>query len=417
MGIGTFVTQSNALPAAAKSQKQAFGMDVPLLLTIIALVVFGLMMLFSASWDFSLTLYKAPIRIFSRQLLWVGVGTLAAMVLTLLDYHLWRRLAVPIMLFAILSLIGVLFVNEVRLGAARTLYNGSIQPSELAKLVTVLYLSVWLYSKREHLHNIQLGLIPLGIILGIVCGLIYLQPDLSAAGTILLLGGMLFFLAGGDLRQISVLLVATIAAGWAVVQINPTGQDRLAEYLAGIKDPTQSSYHVLRALEAIVKGNIFGVGLGQGVTKWTGLPFPHTDSIFAVVVEELGLLGGIGLIGMYGMLVWRGIVIARRAPDLLGSLLATGIAFWIGMEALVNMTVMVGLFPFAGNALPFVSAGGSNMIASLAGIGILLNVSRQRGRVMPEEVVEKREERRDYSAVVDLRRRNGRRRVSRPGRV
>jgi cell division protein FtsW len=352
--------------------------------------------------------------VFNRQLMWVGIGILGAFLLALLDYHLWRKLAVPMMLLTIIGLVGVLFVNEVRLGAARSLVNGSIQPSELAKLATIIYLAVWLYSKREHLHHVHLGLFPLSIILGIVGGLIVLQPDISAAGTILILGGMLFFLAGGDLRQIIILLVVALLSAWVVVEASQTGQDRIAEYVAGIKDPTQSSYHVLRSLEAIVNGGFFGLGIGRGATKLTGLPVPPTDSIFAVVVEELGLLGGMVLMGLYAVMVWRGMVIAQRAPDLLGALLATGVVFWIGFEAVINMAVMVGLFPFAGNALPFISSGGSSMVASLAAVGILLNVSRQRGQVTLEEEYQ---ERRAYSAVVDLRRRNGRRRVSRPGRA
>lgn len=411
----TFMNSPLPPAPSEKSHSHPFlGVDIPLLLTMVALLIFGLLMLFSASWDFSIIwLDKDPLYVFNRQLLWVAIGLFAAAVLTFLDYHIWRGLAVPTMLATIAALVGVLFVHEIRLGAARSLLNGSVQPSELAKLMTVIYLAVWLYSKREHLHDIQLGLLPLSIILGIIGGLIYLQPDLSATATVLILGGMLFFLAGGDIRQILFLLLVAVIAAWLVVQTSQTGQDRIHEYLTGIKDPTQSSYHVLRSLEAIINGGLFGMGIGQGATKLTGLPVPPTDSIFAVIVEELGLFGAVILIGLYGLLIWRGLVIAWRAPDLLGALLASGIVFWIGMEAVINMAVLVGLLPFAGNALPFISAGGSNMVASLAAIGILLNVSRQRGETGFEEEFQ---ERRDYSAVVDLRGRNRRRRVSRPGR-
>lgn len=415
MGMGTPV--NSPLPSSSVERQHPcplLGIDIPLLLIMAALLVFGLLMLFSASWDFSVVwLEKSPLYIFNRQLIWMAIGLIAAAVLTFLDYHIWRKLAVFTMGITIVSLVGVLFVNEIRLGAARSLINGSIQPSELAKLMTIIYLAVWMYSKREYLHDVQLGLLPLSIILGLIGGLIYLQPDLSATATILILGGLLFFLAGGDIRQILFLLLAAVIAAWLVVQTSQTGQNRIHEYLTGIKAPTQSSYHVLRSLEAIVNGGLFGMGIGQGATKLTGLPVPPTDSIFAVIVEELGLFGAIVLIGLYGLLVWRGIVIAWRAPDLLGALLASGIVFWIGMEAVINMAVLVGLLPFAGNALPFISAGGSNMVASLAAIGILLNISRQRGQMSFEEALQ---ERRAYSAVVDLRGRNGRRRVSRPGR-
>jgi cell division protein FtsW len=192
------------------------------------------------------------------------------------------------------------------------------------------------------------------------------------------MGGLLFFLAGGDLRQIGFLLVVAVLAGFLVVQISPTGRVRVTEFLAGLRDPTQASYHVQRSYEAIVNGGVLGVGIGRAESKLTGLPVPPTDSIYAVVVEELGLVGALALVGLYALLFWRGLVVARGAPDMLGTLLATGLVLWIGLEAGINMMVMVGLLPFAGNALPFVSAGGSNLVSSLAAIGILLNISRQR---------------------------------------
>jgi cell division protein FtsW len=269
-----------------------------------------------------------------------------------------------------------------------------------------------LYAKRQFLHDVTIGLIPLGVILGIIGGLIYLQPDLSAAGTVLILGGLLFFLAGADIRQIIFLLVLAFIIAWIIVQFSATGQDRVASFLAGLKDPTHASYHVQRSFEAIIKGSVFGVGLGQADTKLTGLPFAPTDSIFAVVAEELGLFGSITLMGLYAALVWRGLVIARRAPDMLGTLLAAGVTFWIGIEALINMAVMVGLMPFAGNALPFISAGGSNLVSSLCAVGIMLNISRQSG----ESVKQEEDEWRSFGAVIDLRRRNGRRGVSRARR-
>jgi cell division protein FtsW len=206
-------------------------------------------------------------------------------------------------------------------------------------------------------------------------------------------------------------LVIALVAAWLVVSVSLTGQERVNDFVAGIKDPLQASYHVRRSFEAIVHGGWFGMGIGNSLSKVTGLPVPPTDSIFAVVVEELGWFGGVALIGLYGFLVWRGLVIARRASDMLGTLLASGLVIWIGMEALINMAVMVGLLPFAGNALPFVSAGGSNLVTTLAALGILFNISRQAGDATITD-----EEWRSYSAVANLRWWNGRRRVSRARR-
>ncbi len=410
MGAGTYLTEIGPgarTPAIAAKR----AIDLPLVVVTVVVVVFGLIMMFSASWDYSLLQYGAPMYMFDRQLMWLGVGLLIAGVLALVDYHRLRKFIVPAMVITVVLLLAVLFINEIRLGAKRSLYEGSYQPSELAKLVTIIYLSVWLYAKRDVLHDVSLALIPLGVILGVVGGLIYQQPDLSAAATVLIMGGLLFFLAGGALKQIGLLLIVAIAAGYVVVQISPTGHERVAEFLAGLRDPTQASYHVQRAYEAIVNGGWFGVGIGRAQSKLTGLPVPPTDSIFAVVVEELGLLGAGFLIMLYVMIVWRGFVIARRAPDMLGTLLATGLVVWIALEASINITVMVGLLPFAGNALPFVSAGGSNLIASLAGIGIVLNISRQQGEIIEEE------ERRPVSAAPNLRRWHRRRRVPRPRRA
>src|SRR6266487_2167182 len=409
MGTRTFVN-NRASFSSAKKLARAF--DMPLLLTVIALLVFGLIMLYSASYDFSFNEYGSSTYMFVRQVRWLALAVVLAFTLSLFDYHNWRRIIVIAMLLTIALLVTVSIINEIRLGASRTLYQGSYQPSEVAKLVSVIYLSVWLYSKRQYLHDIGFGLIPLGFILGIVGGLIYRQPDLSAAATVFLLGGLLFFLAGADMKQIIVLLILAVGIGFLIVRFSATGQNRVDSFIAGLQDFSRASYHVQRSFEAIIKGGVFGVGLGQADTKLLGLPFAPTDSVFAVVAEELGLFGSVVLIGLYSSLVWRGLVIARRAPDMLGTLLASGITFWIAIEALINMSAMVGLVPFAGNALPFISAGGSNLVSTLCGIGIMLNISRQSGETAKKE----ENDWRSFGAVVDLRRRNGRRSVSRSRR-
>jgi len=413
MGIGTFVNQpARPISAPARRKRTSTG-DLILIAAVIALCIFGLLMLYSASTDFSYLNYGSQTFMFNKQLIFLAGGILIAITLSRIDYHQYRRFALPLMLFAVGLLVAVLLIKDLRNGAVRTFIGGSIQPSEFAKLVMILYLSVWLYSKQDALHDIQLGLVPLAIILGGIAGLIYLEPDLSATITVFLLGGLLFFLAGGDLRQIVLFCLVALVAGWLVVQISPTGRVRMASYLAGLKDPLKSSSHVLWSLEAVYRGSWFGVGIGNATTKLIGLPFSATDSIFAVIVEELGMFGALGLIGLYGILLWRGLVIASRAPDLLGSVLAAGLTFWIIMEALINMTMIIGLIPVAGNALPFVSAGGSNLLSTLAAIGILLGISRQSGKKAPADS----NERRSYSATVDLRRRDRRRSVSRPGRA
>ena len=415
MGTGTLINRGRQQPAARTPFSIPNLGDLPLAMVVTVLAVLGLVMVYSASWDFSLAVYDSPTYMFNRQVIWMGVGLLAMVILSRFDYHYWRRLVVPVMLITIAALIGVLLTNDNRLGAVRSYFEGSVQPSELAKLVTIIYLAAWLYAKQEHLYDVNLGLIPLGTILGIVGGLIFLQPDLSATATVIVLGGLLFFLAGGDIRQITFLLILTVIVGYVVIQFSPTGMQRIREFWLGIVDPTQASYHVRRSLEAIVRGNFFGVGLGQANTKYTGLPVPPTDSIFAVIAEELGFFGSLVTLSLYGLLVWRGLKIAAKAPDFLGTILAAGLAIWIGLEAMVNISVMVGLLPFAGNALPFISAGGSNLTASLAAVGILFNIARQGNS--RKKSSQNPDERREFGATVGMRRGNRRRSVSRTGRA
>jgi cell division protein FtsW len=415
VSTGDIVEQSVNEPVSRKKkglnrQRVQLSFDVPFLLVVITLLIFGLVMVYSASYDYSNRFYGDPTTIFYRQLLWLVIGLSIAITLAFLDYHRWQQIAVVLMGITIIGLIAVLFLNEVRNGAVRTLFGGSIQPSELAKLVTVIYLAVWLSARREKLSDVSFGLIPLAIILGLLGGLVIIQPDFSAVATIFLLGGLMFFLAGGDLKQIGILMVIALVIGLVIVQLAPTGAARIELFIAGIQDPTQGSYHVRRSLEAIIKGGWFGVGIGEAETKLTGLPVPPTDSIFAVVGEEMGVIGSIVLVGLFALFLWRGFKIVRQAPDQLGMLLAAGLTLWISIEAFINMSVMVNLLPFAGNALPLISAGGSSLVVTLAAIGILINISR-----LSEK--KKSEKGKLFNAVIDLRRRNRRRRVSGSRRV
>lgn len=402
--------QAGSKMAVSSKRSVRLGVDVPLVLVTATLIILGLLMVYSASWDFSFQVFGSPIFVFQRQLLALAIAIVGMVILTLVDYRFLKRVALWIMLFTVVALLAVLLIGESRHGSTRSLSGGSIQPSEVAKLITVVYLSVWSYAKRDQLGDVSFGLIPLAAILGIIGGLILSQPDISAAATVFILGGILFFLAGADLRQIAFLVIAAILIGWLIVWINPTGNERMATYVPGLKDPMEASYHVRRSLEAFVKGGWFGVGIGRGITKLIGLPVPHSDSIFAVVAEETGFFGSSILVILYGLFLWRGMEIANKASDGFGKLLASGLSIWIVMEAFFNMAGMIGLLPFAGNALPFISAGGSNLVVSLAAVGILFNISR----ISEKEQEEK--ERRLSGAVVDLRGRNGRRSLPRSRR-
>ncbi len=420
MGVGTYVrkssNQSSPQPDAARSPVRTqrppwFGLDIPLLLVVILLAIFGIVMLYSASADYSFRYLGSATTIFSRQLLWLVLGSGVMVFLIFMDFRWLRKLAIPLMLATLLLLILVQLFQDEHNGAVRSLFNGSVQPSELAKLSLIIYLSIWLYNRSDQIRQIRLWILPMGVILGVLGALIMMQPDLSAVITIAILGSIMIFLAGGGIRQLLVVLALGLLVGYIIIisGVFPTGTNRWLEFVGGLGNPYEYSLHVRLALQAFIRGEWFGVGIGMSMLKLLGLPFPHTDSIFAVVGEELGVAGASLLIGMFLILLWRGLRIARNSPDKLGALLASGISVWLVTETFINMLVMVGLMPFAGNALPFISSGGSSLTMTMAGIGIMLNVSRQTAK-------QKSAEERSSHAVVDMRRRDRRGRISRPVR-
>jgi cell division protein FtsW len=405
MGEGTSVNMVR--PAKVENSQRALrlGVDVPLLLIVLSLVVFGLLMVYSASEDAS---------VLRTQVLGLAVGGVAAFFLARIDYHRLRRVIVLGGIVTWILLATVLFVGDTRNSAVRTLMSGSIQPSELAKPVLVIYLAFWLSSKKEKLSQISFGLIPMAVIIGLTVVFIVLQPDYSAAITLIILGVLLFFLAGGKLHQTIIVIAIILFMGFLAfnLHISSTITNRINEFDAGLKDPLNGPVQVLRCLEAIVKGQFFGVGIGNSDVKFT-LPSSSRDTIFVVVVQETGSIFASLIILAYMLICWRGSVIAQRAPDPLGGLLAMGLTTWITFEALINIGMTVGLVPVAGNALPFISAGGSNLACSLASIGVVMSVAR--ASVTPPANNNDKDGR-SFSAIVNLRRGDGRRSVSRSRR-
>ncbi|MGB9641364.1 MAG: FtsW/RodA/SpoVE family cell cycle protein, partial [Anaerolineales bacterium] len=411
-----FVNKTNwktqADPPKLTAKRVYLRLDLPLIIVSVALLLFGLIMVYSASADISFYISKdrsilSIYSIFLRQVLALVIALTAAPLVVLVDYHIWKKFILPIIFVVILLLIAVLFFGENRYGARRGLFGGAYQPSELAKFVTVVYVAVWLDARKESLKDIRLGLLPLVMILAIMSSFILLQPDYSAVLTIIIIGAILFFLAGADWKEILILVFGVVVIGILIVLTTNTGRTRVFGWFQGVSDPTLAPYQVQRSLEAFYKGGIFGVGLGNGVTKGTGLPTPQSDSIFAIIGEELGLIGTLLLIGLYLTILWRGLAISQRAPDQLGRLLAAGMTLWIVMEALINMAQIVNLMPFTGNALPFISAGGSNLVVSIFAIATILNVA-----IRSEESKDSNNDL--FAKIVDLRRGDRRRRVSRP---
>jgi len=349
-----------------------------LALAVAGLIIVGLMMVYSATFDWSYQVYQNCFRIASRQFLWVGLGVVALMVFAAVPYDRWRQLAVPVMGGTLLLLILVPFVGDDRFGARRSFFNGSIQPGELAKLAMVIYVAAWLASKGEQIRDVTYGLIPFAVLIGVVAGLIVMQPDVSTAMLIVLIALAMFFFAGADIFQLAVGGIVSGITFLVLINQLPYTRRRVDEYMLVWHDPTLVGHHIRQALIALGSGGLFGVGLGQGQQKLGYLPAPHTDSIFAVIGEELGFVGCLITMGLFLLLTYRGFKIALEAPDAFAALLACGITCWLTFQALVNVAVMTGLIPFTGVALPFVSSGGSAMMVSLAGIGLLLSISRGR---------------------------------------
>jgi cell division protein FtsW len=373
------MTTTELTRAEQPVRKKLFGLPIDGLLIVIvgALVAFGLMMVYSTTFDWSYQSYGDPSLVFFRQVRWLGVGVVAMSIAAYMPYRWWKRLSVFLMGGTVAALAAVLLFGSTTFNAQRSFFNGSVQPSELAKLATILYLAVWLDSKSDRLHEMGYGIGPFGVIVGVVAGLILLQPDLSAAATVVIVAAFMFFISGADILQMGIVGVAGTVSALLVLQISATGRSRLADYIAGLQNLTQASWQVQQAAIAFINGGVFGRGLGESHQKFGFLPTPHTDSIFAIVGEELGLIGCVVLILLFVALAWRGFKIASGARDQLGAMLASGIMCWVLLEAIVNIAVMVGLLPFAGNALPFISYGGSNLVMSMTAMGVLLSVSRR----------------------------------------
>jgi len=272
-----------------KSSEMDLAVDIPFLVIVAALLVFGLLMLYSASWDVSWHASNDVNSFFLRQLIWLAIGLAAAVFLYFMDYHRWERnhFAILAILVTVGLLLTVLFIGE---GSARALLGGkSVQPSELAKIVIVIYIAVWLNSKGDKIKQVGFGLFPLALILGLVGGLIAIQTDVSASVTVFALGILLFFMAGGSLVQIFILLIISGTLGSGIVALRkPEVYQRIVDFWVGIQDiNTIGSEQIAKSFTAFIDGGWFGVGLGRGVAKLVLLPVPHTDSIFAVVGEEL----------------------------------------------------------------------------------------------------------------------------------
>ncbi len=395
----------------SKRKTQSYEFDGVLLGVVVILLIYGFLSLYSA------TFYVGDI-LWHKQLVWIGVSVVAGFVAFRVPYPVWKKLAPALMTVNLLLLLATVLFAQPSLGATRGLVDlsestrdvgslfglgSSIQPGVMARLVAVIYIAAWLASKGDQLNQVNYGLFPFGIIIGLVAGLVMLQPDLSTALLIAATGVAMFFFAGGDPIQIFLSLIIGGGTFGVLAWNMPHARERLETYVQSLTNPEAMTYQIRRSVQAISQGGIFGEGLGSGRMKFGYLPVTWTDSIFAVVGEEGGLIACLLVLALFTVFAYRGYRVTLSTPDAFGSLVAFGITTMVLTEALMNVLVMTGLFPPTGTALPFFSYGGTQMLMTLAGVGLILGVSRGRPKG-------------DWNAAMDRWWRNGRARLSRSRR-
>lgn len=353
--------------------------DQPLFAVTAALLGLGLVMVWSASSALAQENHGSAHYFLGRQMLWsiLGLAAMAAAMRT--DYRRLRdpRFVYGAVIATTLLLVAVLFmkpVNEthrwIRIGAL------SFQPAELAKLVVVLFLAYHLERRAARVNEFLPSLFPALLLLGWFAFLIYIQPDLGTAAIIVAVGGVMLFIAGVRLRYFAALALPGAYLLYKAVMVAAYRRDRIEAFLNPWSDARGAGYQLIQSLIAVGTGGVTGVGLMEGRQKLFYLPYPYSDFIFAVIGEELGLLGAVAVVAGFVLLLWRGVRAAWKAPDRFGTLLAMGLTLAIVLQALVNVSVVLGLLPTKGIPLPFVSAGGTSLLLTLLAVGVVLNVSQ-----------------------------------------
>ena len=356
------------------------GIDGWLLTVIAALCAFGLVMVYSASDALGYLWYNNANYFFERQLSGLALGLFGLVVAARVDYHRWRGLTRPLTLAMIAALVLVVLphVGAQHDGAQRWFVVGpiSVQPSAVAVVVAILFFTRWIVDRGPLLRTFR-GARDFTILLGALLALILFERDLGSSIVIACTGLVLFVLGGARKRHLLIILGLVLAGGYVLVQMESYRSTRLATFTNPCADPLGTGFQGCQALYALGSGGVTGVGLGNSIQKYQWLPEAHTDFIFAIIGEELGLVGTLSVVLAFVLLGWRGIRAALRAPDAYGALLAGGITAWICIQAFINMAAVTGVIPTTGIPLPFISYGGTSLAMTLVGVGILCNVSAQ----------------------------------------
>ncbi|MHB1716125.1 MAG: putative lipid II flippase FtsW [Acidimicrobiales bacterium] len=346
-----------------------------------ALCLFGLVMVGTASPVISMAIYRTPWMILGEQVLWIVIGSLAMGVLSRIDYRRWRAMRTPLLVVTVGMLLVVLVphLGVTAGGSSRWLGFGllRIQPSELMNLALIVFVADLLTRRVAHIDDPRAVLVPVLVVLGVSAGLILKQPDMGTAFVLCCVAFGMLFMGGVPLRP-----MVKVLAGFAVLAVvaglaDPYRRDRILSFLHPAADRSGAGYQVFQSLIGLGSGHLLGLGLGGSREKWGLLPNAHTDFIFSIVGEELGLLGAVLVLVLFFALAWYGLKVAQVAPDRFGSLLAVGITTWIISQAVINIGAVIGMLPVTGIPLPFISYGGSSLVILMASVGVLVNIAGQ----------------------------------------
>lgn len=353
--------------------------DKWLFLATLALICASVVMVYSASALVALERFQQPYLFVTRQIMWAAVGVAVLSIVMRIDYRTYKD---DRFIWALLGIVGfllvaVLFARPVN-GTRRWFGVGGfgIQPSEMAKLAAILFTALVLERRRHRINEMGYSLLPIGLIVGGITGLILLEPDFGTAVTLLAVTGVMVFAAGFSYRYLFGAMLLALPALYVVLMQADYRRRRLLIFLDPWSDPLGDGFQIIQSLIAVGTGGVFGRGLMQGVQKLFYLPEPQTDFIYSVISEELGLIGATVVLLCFCVIAWRGMRAALRAPDGFGAFLALGITMMLALQAFVNMSMVLGLLPTKGIPLPLVSYGGSSLLINLLAVGVLLNISQ-----------------------------------------
>lgn len=367
--------------------------DYVLLGATVALLVISTLMVYSSSFVIAHNEFGDDLYFLTRHVAALGLGLGCLAVLARVDYRFWRNWSLVLLALSVGLLVLVLIpgVGLASYGSVRWLKVGpiQIQPSEVAKLALALYLADWMARRGpRQVGHFANGMLPFLVIVVLVGGLVEFQPDLGTTMILVGIAGCIFFVAGANLLHVGALASMGVLGVIALIsRMSGYRQDRIAAFLDPWSDLQGHGWHTVQTLIALGSGGLTGSGLGNGFQKFYWVPNAHTDAIFAIIGEEMGFLGTMTVLGLYGLVTWRGFLVAFRAPDVYGRLLATGLTCKIALQALLNMAVVTNTVPFTGVTLPLMSYGNSSNVVSLCAIGLLLGISRYR-RAPNQPVVE-----------------------------